>query len=107
MPVTIHAAPGSVVAVLAGDLDHHSAKPIRERIDAAIAEHRPGELVLDFGGITFMDSSGIGLVMGRYRLMEEHGGRVIIDNAPPTIKKVMRLSGIDRLATINYGGEVK
>jgi stage II sporulation protein AA (anti-sigma F factor antagonist) len=107
MPVTINTAPGSLTAVLVGDLDHHSAKPIRERIDAAIAEHRPTELVLDFGGITFMDSSGIGLVMGRYRLMEELGGKVVVDNAPTTIKKVMRLSGIDKLATINYGGADK
>ena len=87
MPVTITAGGSSLTASLIGDIDHHTAKGMRERIDAAI-----------------MDSSGIGLVMGRYRLMEELGGKVVIDNAPTTIRKVMRLSGIDKLATIKYGG---
>ena len=104
MPVTITAGGSSLTASLIGDIDHHTAKGMRERIDAAIEEHGPEELTLDFGGVTFMDSSGIGLVMGRYRLMEELGGKVVIDNAPTTIRKVMRLSGIDKLATIKYGG---
>ena len=51
--------------------------------------------------VTFMDSSGIGLVMGRYKAMKTVGGRVVIENTSIQIKKVMRLAGLDRLAVIN------
>ena len=52
---------------------------------------------MDFGAVTFMDSSGIGLVMGRYKLMRDFCGRIIIENAPRSIKKVMRMAGIEKL----------
>lgn len=85
---------------LDGDLDHHSAAIIRAGIDDAILVNRPKILALDFGGITFMDSSGIGLVMGRYRLMQSLGGEIVMQNLPDGIKKVMRLAGLDRLGKI-------
>ena len=56
-----------LTAYLDGEIDHHSAKNMRETIDAAIAELMPEMLVLDFKDVSFMDSSGIGLVMGRYK----------------------------------------
>ena len=70
-------------------------------IDFAVREFQPEELVLDFAEVGFMDSSGIGLVMGRYKLMKEIGGKVIVKNPQNQIKKVMRLSGIDKLAAIS------
>lgn len=82
---------------LEGDLDHHSAAIIRAGIDDAILVNRPRTLALDFGGITFMDSSGIGLVMGRYRLMQSLGGEIVMQNLPENIRKVMRLAGLERL----------
>ncbi|MDD6022060.1 MAG: anti-sigma factor antagonist [Acutalibacteraceae bacterium] len=82
---------------LEGDLDHHGAAIIRAGIDDAILVNRPKTLVLDFGGITFMDSSGIGLVMGRYRLMQSLGGEIVMSNMPKNIKKVMRLAGLEKL----------
>ena len=57
-------------------------------------------LILDFGGVTFMDSSGIGLIMGRHRTMQEIGGEVIVQNPPPHIRRVLRISGIERIAKI-------
>lgn len=89
-----------LTAVLSGEIDHHNARLLRERIDLAVTQDPPQELVLDFGQVTFMDSSGIGLVMGRHRIMQEHGGVVSVANPSPQIRKVMRLSGIDRLANI-------
>lgn len=85
---------------LEGDLDHHSAAIIRAGIDDAILVNRPRILALDFGAITFMDSSGIGLVMGRYRLMQSLGGEIVMQNLPDNIKKVMKLAGLDRLGKI-------
>lgn len=85
---------------LEGDLDHHSAAIIRAGIDDAVLIHRPKTLALDFGAITFMDSSGIGLVMGRYKLMQSLGGEIVMQNLPAGIKKVMRLAGLERLGKI-------
>lgn len=85
---------------LEGDLDHHCAAIIRASIDDAILIHRPKLLVLDFKKITFMDSSGIGLVMGRYKLMQSIAGEIVMRNLPPNIKKVMRLAGLEKLGRI-------
>jgi stage II sporulation protein AA (anti-sigma F factor antagonist) len=84
---------------LDGELDHHAAKGIREEIDDAINRLGPKELVLDFKDVTFMDSSGIGLVMGRYRAMELGGGTLSVRGTSPQIRKVMKLAGLDRLAS--------
>lgn len=100
MSVKIVAEDKKVTALLSGEIDHHNAKQLRQDIDFAVRENQPEELILDFSEVGFMDSSGIGLVMGRYKLMQESGGTLIVRNPPPHIKKVMRLSGIDRLASI-------
>lgn len=90
----------TLTVYIQGELDHHSAQKIRSRIDGEIQRRSPEFLELDFSGVTFMDSSGIGLVMGRYKLMQQKGGKVLILNPPPSIKKVMMISGISKLAKI-------
>lgn len=85
---------------LDGEIDHHSAAIIRAGIDEAILTSRPRELILDFGGITFMDSSGIGLVMGRYRLLSSMGGEIVMTNLPESISKVMKLAGLEKIGRI-------
>lgn len=89
-----------MTAYLTGEIDHHCARGIREEIDETAQRVHPGELVLDFRDVTFMDSSGIGLVMGRYSLMQELGGVLRVSNLSSQIKKVMKLAGLDRLAVI-------
>lgn len=101
MGVRIETADSTVKAYIDGEIDHHCAAEIRGEIDLAVDESRPESLILDFGEVTFMDSSGIGLVMGRYQVMKELGGRVSLQNAPAHIKKVMRLAGLDRFASIS------
>ena len=100
MSVKIINEDNKVIAVLSGEIDHHNAKSLRQDIDFSLRENQPEELIMDFSEVGFMDSSGIGLVMGRYKLMQEIGGNLVVRNPPPHIKKVMRLSGIDRLASI-------
>jgi len=90
----------SMTVYLDGEIDHHTARGLREQIDAAIRRETPGLLVLDFRDVTFMDSSGIGLIMGRYKQMKLHGGEVHITNPSTGIKKILQLAGMDRLATI-------
>lgn len=101
MSVTIESSGNLMVVYLIGELDHHTAKDIREKIDFAISCKKPNNLVLDFKNITFMDSSGIGLVMGRFRLMQNHKGSVEIKNVTPQTKKIMELAGLGRIAIIN------
>ena len=105
LQVRINKNETTITAFLSGDIDHHSAKPIREEIDNEIDEFKPSLLVLDFGEVTFMDSSGIGLVMGRFRKMQTYGGEIQIANTPLYIAKVMRISGIEKLAKITNKGE--
>ena len=59
---------GVLTAFLAGEIDHHSAREMREQIDEAAQKHKPYCLRLDFSQVPFMDSSGIGLILGRVRL---------------------------------------
>ncbi len=88
-------------AYLNGEIDHHSAAAIREKIDTATEQNMSSLLVLDFTAVTFMDSSGIGLVMGRYRNIVRRGAKLHITGTSPQIYKVMKLSGIEKLATID------
>lgn len=87
-------------AELSGEIDHHSVREIREQIDMALDVNRPKLLFLDFAKITFMDSSGIGLVMGRYRKAQLFGGKIEVLNPSAQIKKVMRLSGLEKLGVM-------
>lgn len=89
---------------LEGEIDHHTALPIRLHIDEKIEICRPKTLILDFSNVTFMDSSGIGLVMGRYKLLNEFGGELHVTGLSNNSYKVMRLAGLDRIAVIKKGG---
>ena len=103
MPVRIEESEQTVTAFLEGEIDHHSSAEIREAIDRALELGTVKLLVLDFGDVTFMDSSGIGLVMGRYRQMRFYGGELKVINTSGQIYKVMRIAGLDRLAVIEKG----
>lgn len=87
-------------AYLSGEIDHHSAVYIRETIDSEVERSRPEILRLDFADVSFMDSSGIGLVMGRYKKISDYGGKLEVSGAANSIEKVMKLSGIGKIARI-------
>lgn len=97
MPVTIETNGDTMVARLSGELDHHHTQKLREEIDRNVQKERPARLALDFAGVEFMDSSGIGLVLGRYRLMQEMNGKLVLRAMSPHIRRVMRVAGIASL----------
>ncbi len=101
MSVQIEIAEEYCIARLIGEIDHHNAKELREAIDNAVMTGQVQELDLDFREVSFMDSSGIGLVMGRYKLMQELGGSLHLVNIAGHLKKVMMLAGLDRLAILD------
>ena len=100
MSVNLDIGESHIVAYISGEIDHHNAKEIRETIDNAAERTSPKKLILDFRGVTFMDSSGIGLVMGRYKLMTSLGGELEVTNVSAHIKKVMKISGLEKFAKI-------
>ena len=100
MQIMYDAPAGELTVMLTGELDHHSAAPLRAEIDAAVYTHTPGTLILDFSGVSFMDSSGIGLIMGRYRILSPLGGEIILRDPPPHISRILRLAGMERIASI-------
>lgn len=100
MSVQINVTGEVVTAYLSGELDHHTAKEMREIIDNAVELNMPTLLVLDFKDVSFMDSSGIGLVMGRYRNLIKTGAELHIMGAPPQIYKMLKLGGIEKLAKL-------
>ena len=85
---------------LSGEIDHHNAPQIREAIDECVAFRQPDRLILDFGDVTFMDSSGIGLVMGRYRLIEGKNCSFYIVNLSEHAYRVMQLAGLEKIAVL-------
>ena len=101
MPVTIEINGDTMVAplisIVTGELDHHHPQKLREEIDRNVQKEHPARLALDFAGVEFMDSSGIGLVLGRYRLMQEMNGKLVLRAMPPHIRRVMRVAGIASL----------
>ena len=109
MPVKIEIAPeaDTVTALLTGEIDHHGAGKVRDTIDDSLRRTCPRMLVLDFGGVEFMDSSGIGIVLGRYRLMQDMGGRLALRSLPPHIRKVMQVAGISSLDIQEKGGKTQ
>mgnify|MGYP000375077237 FL=1 len=85
---------------LKGDIDHHSAKETMRIIGNKIDLYLPMVCVLDFRDVTFMDSSGIAIVIHAIRRMRELRGVVRVENVPPQPMKVLRASGIERIATL-------
>lgn len=107
MSAKIYYEERKISVFLEGEIDHHSAAIIRAGIDDAILVNQPEELILDFGKISFMDSSGIGLVMGRYKLMKTLGGKVILTSLSKTNEKLMKLAGLEKLQNIEFRESAK
>ena len=90
----------TLIAKISCELDHHAAKTVRERIDGELAAHRPKRLVLDFSGVPFMDSSGIGLILGRVERAAAVGATVHVCGLSERLMRIIRLSGLDRIRTL-------
>ncbi len=90
----------TVTVRITGELDHCSAQPIRRELDGLIADPGVKKLILDLKDMPFMDSSGIGVILGRYRALSQRGGKVAVANMNPQVKKVFLISGMDQIIQI-------
>ena len=89
---------GDALCVSLGcEIDHHSARIIREGVDSALAEKKPKEVILDFSDVSFMDSSGIGLIIGRAAKAEEIGAALTVKGLSQPLLRLVRMSGVTKL----------
>lgn len=87
----------TLIYYLPDELDHFAAETLKKKTDEVFENNKINFLIFDFAKTTFMDSSGIGLVTGRYRRVSDHGGNVYVVNVSDEIDKVLTLSGIYRI----------
>ena len=82
---------------LDGELDHFCAQSVRRELDSQIADPTIRQLILDFSGLTFMDSSGIGVILGRYRILRERGGAVAVIHMNEQVSRIFHMSGMGKV----------
>ena len=100
MNISTAFAAGRLTIYLAGELDHHEARGAIRSIDELLDEYLPRDCVLDMSGLSFMDSSGIALIIRMSRRMKNLGGRAWIENRAKQPLRVIDASGIDRLVPV-------
>lgn len=83
-----------LIASACGELDHHSAGIVRDEIDETMEAFHCRHLILDFQKVTFMDSSGIGVVLGRYNKVTKKGGRLFVAGCSDYIEKILYMAGV-------------
>ena len=87
----------TLVVKLAGEIDQSCAEEIRSDIDREIQIKNVHNLILDFASVTFMDSSGLGMIIGRYKQIKARNGKTMIIRAQPQVDKVLELSGLKKI----------
>ncbi|MCK9216819.1 MAG: anti-sigma F factor antagonist [Firmicutes bacterium] len=97
MQITFEIANEALIIKLFGELDHHSSDYIREKIDAEIADKNFKKIIIDVGNLNFMDSSGIGVMIGRYKQITSKGGKLAIANLNPQIKRIYDVCGLKKI----------
>ncbi|URZ00166.1 anti-sigma F factor antagonist [Clostridium felsineum] len=91
---------GKLVVSIIGELDHHSSEEIRNKIDDHIKFKGYKNVILDFSNVTFMDSSGIGVVIGRYKKLTSFGGNICVVGPKESVKRIFELSGMLKIINI-------
>ncbi|MDY3929719.1 MAG: anti-sigma factor antagonist, partial [Clostridia bacterium] len=90
----------TIVVNIREDLDHHVATELRKAVDAKIKSSNAINVIFDFSKVEFMDSSGIGVIMGRYKITKILGGKVVIFGVKKQVRRIIEMSGIDKLIVI-------
>ena len=89
-----------LVLEITEEIDHHTAENIRRKADYEIQRCMPKKVIFDFSGVTFMDSSGIGMILGRYRILMMLDATLGIVNVKSNIKRIMEMSGLLKIIPI-------
>lgn len=100
MPITLQNQPGGLTITLSGEIDHHGARAMMGELEEAIATLLPRNLTLDLSGVTFMDSSGIAVLLRVQRQMSHLGGTLRVTSIPTQPRKVLDAAGVGRLISL-------
>lgn len=101
MEINLISEKRTIVAKIDTDLDHHSAVLIRRAVDSKIKSSNAVNVIFDFSLVDFMDSSGIGMLMGRYKITNILGGKTIIFGIKKPVRRIIDMSGIDKIIFIS------
>ena len=82
------------------EIDHHTSEKIRRKADYEITRYMPRKVIFDFDNVGFMDSAGIGMILGRYKMMKMLGGSLEMKNVSPMLKKIFEMSGLTKICPI-------
>ena len=93
----------SLIKKIIEEIDHHTTEKIRRKIDNEITRYMPRKVILDFNKVSFMDSAGIGMIIGRYKMIKMLGGELEIENATRSVRKVLEMSGITKIISLKEG----
>jgi len=94
MPGTLNIYKDKIIVNLKGELDHHMATKIKAQLREAMEKHDLKKLIFNFKDVTFMDSSGIGMILGRYKELQPIGGKIGVINLNDRIKRIFDMSGL-------------
>lgn len=92
----------TLVVKVSGEIDHHTAPELKRDIDREINLRNIINLVLDFDGVSFMDSSGIGVLIGRYKQIQARGGRTMVIRVKPQVDKILEISGLKKILDCSH-----
>ena len=95
----------ALTARVSGEIDHHAARRLREEIDGEVFRTLPGSLTLDLSGVGFMDSAGLGLILGRLNLMTSRKGVLRLSGLRPPVARILMLAGVERLPGLILPGQ--
>jgi stage II sporulation protein AA (anti-sigma F factor antagonist) len=82
---------------LAGELDHHTAEELRLRVTEILEKESVRHIILNLEQLTFMDSSGLGVILGRYKQVKKIGGEMVVCSVSPSIKRLFDMSGLFKI----------
>lgn len=100
MQVTWEIRDNALFLYLSGELDHHAAHQVLTEVSSVLDEFTPLRCSLDLSGLTFMDSSGIAVVLGTYRRLKAYGGELTLARVPNHAAKVLTMAGVDQIVPI-------
>ena len=100
MKIRLKKINNNLVVYPTGEIDHHTAEELRLVIDSKFENLCAKNIIVDFNEVSFMDSSGIGMIIGRYKHANNHGGKVVVSGVSDAMRKIFTLSGLGRIISI-------
>jgi stage II sporulation protein AA (anti-sigma F factor antagonist) len=90
----------TLIVRLKGELDHHTADTVKVKMEEAILRGDVNHVVLSMKDLSFMDSSGLGVILGRYKLITSRGGKMVVCDVNPAVYRLFEMSGLFKILSI-------